>query len=471
MVSWIDIENGKAVSLDAIPVLSALSFEQEVCRSMEGGEMLIVAYFAIKSGEKFRFFAVVKGRLECQVAKITSFIDGDTVVSLTKRVPSIGVFEREIAELHGVKFVGNSWLKPLRYPFNRADQSQTVDNYPFYDISSEYLHQVHVGPVHAGIIEPGAFRFICEGEKIQHLEIALGYQHRGVESMICATKNRLRQICIAETIAGDTTIGHTLAMCRIAENGWKNDIIESERTIALEMERIAMHIADTGALSMDTGYQLGQVACEALRTIVINSMQGWCGNRFGRTLIRPFGANCKMDLDTIEMIRKNLEQVQKRYKYVVRNLLTSPDFLARVDEVCNVDIEVAKSIGAVGLSGCGGDIQTRLKIRAKQIKNSCEIIFAELKNLSGVWFEKTPEPSYDKLFEAKSLYMSMVEGWRGTIAHVAITDIEGELTNYKIYDPSIRNWMALAMSVRGAEISDFPLSNKSYNLSYCGHDL
>lgn len=471
MSSWLEIENGRAVLIDSVPVLSALGFEQEVCKMMDKGQRIIVNYFAVKQDVGFRYFIIIRDLCDFERGWITSFIEMAKVVSLTKRVASIGVFEREIAELHGVEFVGNSWLKPLRYPFNRADQTKKIGNYPFYAIESEFLHQVHVGPVHAGVIEPGVFRFYCEGERIQHLEISLGYQHRGVESMICGTDNRLRQVAIAETIAGDTTIGHTLAMCKIVENGWSNPIIESERAIALEMERIAMHIADTGALAMDTGYQLGQVSCEALRTIVINCMQSWCGNRFGRTLVRPFGTNFKLELETIELIKKNLEDVVKRYKVIMKNLLTSPDFLARVDEICFVDPKVAKELGAVGIAGEGGDMQNRIKLRLKQVVESSEAIFTEIKTLSGVWFEKLPEPIYDKTLEPNSLIYSLVKGWRGDIVHVALTDQNGMFSNYKIVDPSVRNWMMLALSVRSAEISDFPLSNKSYNLSYCGHDL
>lgn len=468
--SWIEVFEGKAVGLESIPIISSLGFEQEACRMINDGEKLIVGYFAVPTEGKFRFFMLVKD-LSNGAVRATSFIDGNNVVSLAKRIPAIGVFEREIAELHGINFKGNDWLKPLRYPFNRYNKENTISDYPFYCSDSEYLHQVHVGPVHAGIIEPGAFRFICEGEKIHHLEISLGYQHRGVEHMICETNNRLRQVCIAETIAGDTTVGHTVAVCKILEGGWSNEIIDAQRRVALHMERVAMHIADTGALAMDTAYQLGQVACEALRTIVINSMQAWCGNRFGRTLIRPFGCNYKLNLETIELIKNNITDVRKRFETASRNLLNSPDFLARIDEICEVDKEMAHLVGAVGISGQGGDILNRLKLRAAQVDQSCEVIAEELKHLSGMWFENTPEPIYNKTLEPKSLYFSTVNSWRGVICHIATTENDGEIETYKIYDPSMRNWMMLALSVRGAEISDFPLSNKSYNLSYCGNDL
>lgn len=468
MHNWVEINCSGSIKLEQIPVLSSLEFEQVVCDIMDDGAK-ILCYFARQlKGDKLHYiiFTKISG-----LVYSTSFISSKVVPTLTIRVPSIMIFEREIAELYGVNFVGNNWLKPVRCPYNRHDQSKSIEDYQFFSIENSYLHEVHVGPVHAGIIEPGAFRFICEGEKIHHLEICLGFQHRAVEHQICKTKNRLRQICIAETIAGDTTIAHTTAMCKIFENGWNSNVINLERALALEIERIAMHIADTGALAMDTAYQTAHVACEALRTIVVNSMQTWCGNRFGRTLVRPFGTHHRLDIDMIEAIRVDIEDVKRRYKTVAYNLLSSPDFLARIDEICYVDPQIAQQQGAIGMAGVGGDLQTRLKIRTTQVEQSCDMIFELLKKLSGAWFEKVNEPIYDKLLDPKSISISCVNGWRGVVIHVALSDGQGEIEQYKIYDPSMRNWVMLALSVRGAEISDFPLSNKSYNLSYCGNDL
>ena len=173
-------------------------------------------------------------------------------------------------------------------------QSKIIDNYPFYEIDSEELHEVGVGPIHAGVIEPGHFRFICNGEKVLHLEIQLGYQHRGIEKLFIEKNESLQRCILSESIAGDTSIGHALAHSQLIESLAGIEVSETlqiERCIALEMERLAVHIGDTAALCGDVAYQLGQVVCEALRTTIINTTQLWCGNRFGKGLVRPGGSN------------------------------------------------------------------------------------------------------------------------------------------------------------------------------------
>ena len=142
-----------------------------------------------------------------------------------------------------------------------------------------------MGPIHAGIIEPGHFRFICNGEKVLHLEIQLGYQHRGIEELFVTKNNALQRCILSESIAGDTAVGHALAHSQLIESlgGIEiNETLQIERCVALELERLAVHIGDTAALCGDVAYQLGQVVCEALRTTIINTMQLWCGNRFGK---------------------------------------------------------------------------------------------------------------------------------------------------------------------------------------------
>ena len=175
-----------------------------------------------------------------------------------------------------------------------------MDNYPFYNIDSEELHEVGVGPVHAGVIEPGHFRFICNGEKVLHLEIQLGYQHRGIEKLFIEKNNALQRCILSESIAGDTSVGHALAHSQLIESLAGIEVSETlqiERCIALEMERLAVHIGDTAALCGDVAYQLGQVVCEALRTTIINTTQLWCGNRFGKGLVRPGGSNYPLSND------------------------------------------------------------------------------------------------------------------------------------------------------------------------------
>ena len=159
----------------------------------------------------------------------------------------------------------------------------------FFNIESEELHEVGVGPIHAGIIEPGHFRFICNGEQILHLEIQLGYQHRGIEQLFLEKKKLLQRVTLAENIAGDTVAGHTVAFVNLWEslcNFQPGRDLQLARTLALELERIAIHTGDLSAMCTDMAYQLGSAVYGRLRTPVINYFQKWCGNRLAKGLIR-----------------------------------------------------------------------------------------------------------------------------------------------------------------------------------------
>ena len=394
------------------------------------------------------------------------------------------------------------WNKPLRFPFDRYNRSSSIDNYPFYTIEGASLHEVNVGPIHAGIIEPGAFRFICNGEQVLHLEIALGYQHRGVERTMTADDNVLRQTLVAESVAGDSAVAHATAYAqlreKLADRKEAPATLDRERAIALELERMAMHIADTGALCMDVGYQLGQVACEALRTVTINTTQAWCGNRFGKGLIRPFGTNHPLTDTTIDLVRRNIADVRRRYDEVRHDIKSSPSLLSRFEQCGIVPRSEMTRIGCVGptarASGVGrdlrsshpwgvygveiahepfvkqqGDVMARLMMRCRETLQSADYVLRLLDACDPA--TPLPSPDYAPTARPDALAFGLVEGWRGEICHVALTDAQGALRGYKIKDPSLHNWLALALAVRGEGISDFPICNKSFNLSYCGHDL
>ena len=286
-----------AVRLDEIPEVSYAEFYDDVTARLADERCHVAHYFALPEGGRLRFYCLLLDDAEGRVL-ITShameYYDDTALPSLTARHAQLHPFERDIMERYGVRFDGLPWPKPLRFPFDRRDRSSSIDNYPFYTMEGRSLHEVNVGPIHAGIIEPGAFRFICNGERVLHLEIALGYQHRGVEHAFETTHNRLRQVCLAEAVAGDSAVAHATALVEAVEKLSGRERMaemERERAVALELERMAMGIADTGALSTDVGYQLGQVACEALRTMTINTTQAWCGNRFAKGLIRPHGTD------------------------------------------------------------------------------------------------------------------------------------------------------------------------------------
>ena len=502
MKYYITDNSATSVKLNDIPEVEYAALYEDLKSRLNDERYHVAHYFARTEENRLKFYLIVLDD-EAQKIMISSFAmeyyDDIALPSLTALHPQMHPFEREITELYNVEFDSMPWNKPLRFPFNRRNQHSTMDNYPFYSIEGESLHEVNVGPIHAGIIEPGAFRFICNGENVLHLEIALGYQHRGVENEFTSTQTRLRQTLLAESVAGDSAVCHNVAFSHVVEklSSSYDHNLEIERTVALELERMAMHIADTGALCTDVAYQLGQVACEALRTVIINTTQAWCGNRFGKGLIRPCGSNKPLTAEKIALIRKNVSEVRHRYNQVKEDIESSPTILARFEECGLVPQSEMAKIGGVGMAArasgvkrdirlthpyCGykseikhqpvtqhsGDVMARLMMRCEEVLQSADYIEQLLAAYSP---SSISRPDYEKALQADSLAVGLVEGWRGEVCHVGITDKDGQLATYKIKDPSVHNWLGLAIAVRSEGISDFPINNKSFNLSYCGHDL
>ena len=493
----------RAVALKDIPTVGYAALYDDLRERLKQERYHVAHYFALPDDSQLRFYLILLDDEEHRImlASFTmDYYDDTALPSLTALHPAMHPFEREIAELYDVEFDSMPWNKPLRFSFDRRNRNSTMDNYPFYTIEGDSLHEVNVGPIHAGIIEPGAFRFICNGENVLHLEIALGYQHRGVEKSFAATDNRLRQTLLAESVAGDSAVSHASAFVAAVEKLAGRDAdagLVRERAVAAELERMAMHIADTGALSMDVGYQLGQVACEALRTMTINTTQAWCGNRFGKGLIRPLGTNKPLTPEKIDTIRRNVAEIRRRYDEVRQDIKSSPTLLARYEQCGVVPRADMLRIGGVGMAARAsgacrdirashpagvyasiphqsivkrhGDVMARLMVRCREVLQSADLIERLLAD-----FTPAPNPSrpdYEAALAPESLAVGLVEGWRGVISHGGVRGAEGGIAADKGQDPSRPSWLARALAVRGEGISDFPICNKSFNLSYCGHDL
>jgi Ni,Fe-hydrogenase III large subunit len=423
----------------------------------------------------------------------------DNLASFTAKNYCFEKFEREIHENFGIGFTDHPWLKPVRYAFNRADKSQTIANYPFFSIESEELHEVGVGPIHAGIIEPGHFRFICNGEQILHLEIQLGYQHRGIESSFLNKKKLSERIILAESITGDNVVGHTLAFSSLWESlcGYNTTReLDFARTVALELERIAIHTGDLSAACGDVAYQLASSVFGRLRTPIINFMQEWCGCRLSKGLIRPGWNKFPFTPALAKRLIEVLDAFEPDFVEMNKELFKMPSAISRFERTGIMNTNNAISIGIVGLaarsSGLNrdirsshphnlyrdevhhepivkhhGDVYSRLQVRKHEVLQSIQYLRELMKNVP----ENNENNETLGSPEPLSFALSLVEGWRGEICHCAITDSNGDLAMYKIKDPSFHNWLALALAVRNNEISDFPICNKSFNLSYSGHDL
>ncbi len=503
--SQFKIHNASAVSVEKIPLLAIQEFRNTVIQSLQEGANLTAFFGMPLPNQRLRLVAIIAKSEEGRLSLFSSHID-DSYSSLTPECPQVHWFEREIAEQWGVKPEGHPWLKPIRFhasyrpgkdEWNRSPNRPILPSVTdFFPVEGEEIHEVAVGPVHAGIIEPGHFRFQCFGENVHHLEISLGYQHRGIERALVGGPT-LRTLPYMETLSGDTTIGHTLAYCQGIEALSSTKVparAHALRGIALELERLANHTGDLGALAGDVGYLPTSSFCGRLRGEFLNMTALLCGSRLGRGFLRPGGVGFDLDAADCERLSVWLKTVMKDVHNAIELLWESPSVMARFEETGTIRQQDCRDLGLVGVAAraCGierdirfefptgiyrfaqipvstwntGDVFARAYVRWMEIQRSSEFILNQLENLP------TGEiRSIVRELDANQLVISLIEGWRGEICHVAFTDEHGHFTHYKIIDPSFHNWMGLAMALRNQQISDFPLCNKSFNLSYCGHDL
>lgn len=497
-------------------------------------------------------------------------------VSMTPDLPQLHYFEREIYEQWGVEPVGHPWLKSVRRTpdsfeartRNAADASGMHDGaanvsgaepvaspgaaaaatmpeqavptppaqpYPFYRVEGVDVHEVAVGPVHAGIIEPGHFRFQCYGENVLHLEIALGYQHRGLESMLVHGP-AARHLPLLECAAGDSTVAHATAYCVVLERmkGLQPDErAQLVRRIGLELERLANHTGDLGAIAGDTGFLPTASWNGRIRGDFLNMTASLCGNRFGRGLLRPGGVAYDLNPQECADLLNRVRSAWQDARGSVDVMLDAVTVRDRLAETGSVEPAVARDLGLVGVAAraCGldvdarfhmplsdlscencaprleitGDVMARTRVRSRELDDSLRLLELDLTRLAALPGQPSQPSQKDETPAAcavpagdthpahaapartghepdtpatdfaalppHTLAVAQVEGWRGEVCHVALTDSRGHILVYKVIDPSFHNWTGLAVALRGNQISDFPLCNKSFNLSYCGHDL
>ena len=498
------INNNQSIDIENITLLSYTDFYNTVIYLFTQDENHCLNYFAYIEDNNLCFIMAIADDKKHDIILLSHLLKSSgkkELLSLSAKIFALHIFEREIHENFGVHFTNHPWLKPVRFAHNRSNKNLQINDYPFYSIKSSELHEVGVGPIHAGIIEPGHFRFICNGENVLHLEIQLGWQHRGLEQLLLEKKQNLQRNLLAENIAGDSVIAHTSTYAQIIEtlaNKQVTDQTHIERALAMELERIAIHTGDIGALCIDAAYHLGANVFGILRTAIINFTQFWCGNRFGKSLVRTGGTHFPFTEELKKELLEILAKFEIQFEEMVDLTYRLPSIQNRFDYVGTITQKQAQLIGTVGLSARmsdiardirvshpnlayqkfpyqslrvkKGDVFARFLLKKKEIRRSIEWIRNIMDNYS---FDasKTEKPDYNLSLQANKFSISINEAWRGEVCHCAITNKKGELKHYKIKDPSMHNWKALELSLRQVEISDFPINNKSYNLSYCGHDL
>lgn len=489
----LEIQNNRLFDREAIYFLQKDEFRNSVSEILKNGSRMI-ALTPVDKNYPQKIIAVLADSNSSLIHIVGgNFSDGKLEFESWANVfPQTNYFECELSENYDYVPVNHPWLRPVR----KQNVILGSNPYQFFKLEGEEVHEVAVGPIHAGVIEPGHFRFQCHGELVYNLEINLGYQHRGVEKLFLEASSN-QKIILSESITGDTTIGHAFAHCNAIESLSQSQLslrTEVIRTIAAELERAAMHLSGLGGVANDVGFALASSSYGRLRTLAINSLAAICGSRFGRGLLIYGGVRFDLNNEIIETVTENLKIIQNDVRQINEYMFSSVGALSRFEETGIVPKDLAQSVGLVGLAArssgleedirihfpysayrynpvsmitlATGDVYARARLRALEIDEALRFIFDQIENLPQGEIKSEVANA-----AVNSGVISIVEGWRGEIVHLVFTDKHGNFLNYKIKDPSFNNWYGLGLALRETGISDFPLCNKSFDLSYAGHDL
>jgi len=430
--------------------------------------------------------------------------------SLTLSFAQLHWAERAMWDMFGIVPEGHPRLKPVLlqdpypagyYPLRTAPLTgadlQVLDReFHFLEVRGDGVWQLPVGPIHAGVIEPGHFRFSLMGEYIQNLELKFGYVHRGLEKRMTEVPWQKASF-VAEAIAGDTSVANSLAFAIAIESLLGVEVpplAQALRTVALEIERVAMHTIDIGGIAGDIGMLGILQSFSRFRGIALGMGEGIAGARFMKAFIAPGGVRAEPRAP-ISKVLGNVKNMREELKRLCPMLLENQSAIERMDGIGKLKHALANEFGMVGVVGraagvgydtrrhykqglypnldCpiavepAGDILARTKIRAKEIFNSLDLIERILSDLpTGAIKIDLPD-----VLPSDSVAAGIVEGFRGELIHVAFTDESGKIKRYAIKDPSWNNWTCISIAIRNNLLADFPLCNKSLALSYSGNDL
>lgn len=433
--------------------------------------------------------------------------------SLTLSLHQAWNYERRIRTFFGLEPLGHhdarpiilheNWPAdqfPLRKDFEWSTRPQkAAGTYAFQKIGGEGVYEIPVGPVHAGIIEPGHFRFSVAGEDIMLLEPRLGYTHKGSEKLFEQLPLN-DQVRLSEKISGDSSFSHSLAFCQAVEQLCRITVARRAqylRLIYAELERLANHFGDIGALMLDAGFNFGGSHGARLREIIMRMNERLTGSRFLRGVNVAGGVTRNIEPDAIGWLSNELTRTLEDFTEVVAVAEDSPSLLNRMKSTGTLTLPVAKDHGVVGVTARAvgiavdarvdypyaaygelgfdtiatekeGDVYARFSVRVQEIHSSVLII---LKALHSLPQGPITTPDVRCTFPKNAFTVAVVEGWRGDIVYFLSTDERGQIDRVAPRDPSFVNWSALEYAGPGNIIPDFPLINKSFNLSYSGNDL
>ncbi len=433
--------------------------------------------------------------------------------SLALTIPQISGYERKIQTFFGLTPIGHhderpiilheNWptnIFPLRKDFKLHEKPEDAKGiYKFQKVGGEGIYEVPVGPIHAGIIEPGHFRFSLAGESIVNLEPKLGYVHKGSEKLfeILALADKVR---LSEKISGDSSFSHSLAFCQALEH--LSNIIVPKRALYLrviyaELERLANHFGDIGAIMTDTGFNFGGANGARLREIIMQINEKLTSSRFLRGVNAIGGVTKNINHKERSGLLIDLTNILKDFSEVITIAEDSTSLLNRLKGTGIISNKIAKICGVTGVAGKAsgilkdvrrdypysgyteitianianeqdGDVYARFNVRIKEVRSSIDLIQKALHKLP----EGEIKSSVIKgTFKKSAIAISIVEGWRGEIVYFITTDKAGNISRVVSSDPSFINWTALKNAGLNNILPDFPLINKSFNLSYSGNDL
>jgi Ni,Fe-hydrogenase III large subunit len=425
------------------------------------------------------------------------------------KFPSVGArhlpairLERAIHSLYGFEAVGaldtRPWLDlgfwDVQHPLGaRTAPPAERSAYRFLPTEGEALHQIPVGPVHAGIIEPGHFRFTCSGETVVRLEQRLGYVHKGIESLMAgATIDKATRL--AARTSGDSTVAYGIAFAHAIEAALNVDPPPRARylrALMAELERLANHLGDIGAVCNDASFSLMHAHCGILRELVLRTAPACFGHRLTMDRVVPGGVSCDLAPDSARLVGETLQQIRARFPRLIELYDNTTSLQDRTAGTGIIRTELARQFGAGGYvgraSGRGfdarktpgyppyheltfdvpvltdGDVNARVWLRIREVEQSLALIEQIVARLPG-------GPIAAPLQAAGGEGLGIAEGFRGDV--LAWVRLEGgNIARCHLRDPSWFQWPLLEAAIEGNIVADFPLCNKSFNCSYAGHDL
>jgi Ni,Fe-hydrogenase III large subunit/Ni,Fe-hydrogenase III component G len=417
-------------------------------------------------------------------------------------------FEREMHDLFGIVPVSHpqprrlvrhahwpaGWY-PMRHDAGPPPPFTETEPYPFVEVQGDGVYEIPVGPVHAGIIEPGHFRLSVVGESILKLKARLWFTHRGIEKLFEGL-DATSAIDLAERISGDTSAGHALAHSLAVEDALGITMPEPARrlrALVLELERLYNHAADLGGLANDTGFSLANAHAQRVREELLRINNATTGHRLLRGAISP-GAVTLLTLPDPEQLMQLAEDLEEVAELILANTVVRDRFTG----TAVLTREQAQDLGCLGyvarasglatdaridhpnaelvitpVTRTDGDVLARFTLRMEEYAAATQLAVSLIGSADTLAFRGTPAGRVGTVGDSDAARsgVGIVEGWRGTIVHRVEVDSGGRLTRAKIVDPSWFNWPALPVALAGTIVPDFPLTNKSFNLSYAGNDL